>query len=556
MRTLTPSLFSERRARTAVVAIALASTLGIGSTLPARAQVSGTPLIAVSMDPVVTGEKADYNGDGFDDFVAGSPGERLFVPPFVLTFTPNAGQVNVIYGSGSRLQASDDERFDLNDAGMAGDALSNDRLGDALASGDFNGDGFSDLASGMPLPNGLSPDEGGRVSILYGGGGGLDTSGSQVFSQNTPGAEDTSEVNDLFGDQLASGDFNADGRTDLAIGVPGESVAGVAGTAHGAVQILYGTAAGLSTAGDQIWTQDSAGIADAAEAGDRFGASLATGDFNGDFVSDLAIGVPFEDNPAIADEGAVHIIFGQSAVGLSSTGSRLLNRRAALVHIPSDSSAYQFGAALAAGDLNGDGFDDLAVGLPGDDIGTATDAGSVMIFHGSATGAFIRYSTEIQEDLGGVQGVAQSGDRFGAALTIGKFGGDAFEDLAIGVPGDVVGSADDAGSVHVFFSQSFGVNLGNQVVLTQSFLQSGGSEAGDRFGSALANGDFNGDGFDDLVIGVPNEDIGSHQFCGAAHAVYGTLTGLDTNTAQLWSQGTSGVEGAQFDEEFFGSAVR
>ena len=88
-------------------------------------------------------------------------------------------------------------------------------------------------------------------------------------------------------------DFNGDGFADLAIGVPGESVGSVTGA--GAVNVIYGSSIGLTATGNQFWTQDKLGIGNSAEPFDRFGDSLAWGDFNGDGFSDLAIGVPYED---------------------------------------------------------------------------------------------------------------------------------------------------------------------------------------------------------------------------------------------------------------------
>lgn len=523
---------------------------------PSAAFTTSTPVINLSIDPMVSGERSDYNGDLIDDLVVGSPGENIGVPPFTFPIE-DAGQINAIYGTTSFLSSTGNQAFDMRDIGVTGSPEDFDNFGASLASGDFNGDGYSDLAIGIPHPVQLLGPVGGRVSIFYGDAGGLDRDADQIFSQDTDNMLDVGELGDQFGLRLAAGDFNADARTDLAIAVPFERLGGEPGLQHGCVQVLYGSSSGLSTVNNQIWSQNTAGIADVAEGGDRFGNALATGDFNGDFVSDLAIGAPFEDNGQTPDEGTVHIIFGQASVGLTATGSRQLQRRTKIVAGLPDSTGYQFGSALAAGDTNGDGFDDLAVGLPGDDTSGAIDSGSVMLFIGSATGAFTRFATAIHEDLSGIQGVAQAGDRFGETLTIGKLGADAFEDLVIGAPGDRVGTQDGAGSVHVFMSKFFGVDLGDQMVLTQSFINSGAPEAGDAFGASLSNGDYNGDGFEDLAIGVPFEDIDSDADCGAVHVVYSSLSGPITDQhVQLWSQGASGIDGTRRSDERFGTAVR
>ena len=126
------------------------------------------------------------------------------------------------------------------------------------------------------------------------------------------------------------GDFNGDGRDDLAIGVPFEDVDTGAGTIDfaGAVNVLYGSSNGLSATSprsDQFWTQNSADVNDLVELGDTFGFSINTGDFNGDGRDDLAIGVPFEDVDTgagtITNAGAVNVLYGSSN-GLSATSPR------------------------------------------------------------------------------------------------------------------------------------------------------------------------------------------------------------------------------------------
>jgi len=106
-----------------------------------------------------------------------------------------------------------------------------------------------------------------------------------------------------------SGDFNGDGYRDLAIGVPFEDVGSIADA--GAVNVLYGRSGGLSAWLDQIWDQNSAGVGGAAEAYESFGQSLAGGDFNGDGLDDLAIGVPGQDVDGVLDAGAVDVLYGR-----------------------------------------------------------------------------------------------------------------------------------------------------------------------------------------------------------------------------------------------------
>jgi len=142
-----------------------------------------------------------------------------------------------------------------------------------VAAGDFDNDGFADLAVGAPFENVGATAAAGAVSALYGSAGaGLTTTGAQSFTQ-VGGAV---EPDDQFGAALASGDFDRDGVADLGAGAPGENVGGVLGA--GAVSALYGSAGGLTTSGGQLFTQNSAGVPGAAEEFDFFGDALAVGD--------------------------------------------------------------------------------------------------------------------------------------------------------------------------------------------------------------------------------------------------------------------------------------
>src|SRR5438093_7245538 len=124
---------------------------------------------------------------------------------------------------------------------------------------------------------------------------------------------DQAEEGDQFGTSVGSGDFNGDGYGDLAIGIPFEEFGTIRDA--GAVQVMYGSASGLQADAvggpdDQWWTQGSGGLGDAAEENDDFGWSVAVGDFNGDGVADLGVGVIKEDVGATVDAGAVQVLYG------------------------------------------------------------------------------------------------------------------------------------------------------------------------------------------------------------------------------------------------------
>ena len=124
----------------------------------------------------------------------------------------------------------------------------------------------------------------------------------------------------------------------------------------------------------------------------------------------------------------------------------------------------------------------------------------------------------------------------------GDFNGDGFPDLAIAAPGESVGSATGAGDVHVVYGSGSGLGSGSSQTWTQNDLGGGeGAAAGNMFGAALAAGDFNGDGYAELAIGAPGEDVGSNGDAGAVHILYGSADGLAASGEQTLTQGSDGI---------------
>ncbi|MDA0205072.1 MAG: hypothetical protein O3A53_12105 [Acidobacteria bacterium] len=172
------------------------------------------------------------------------------------------------------------------EGGLPDEDESGDLFGISLTTGDFNGDGFDDIAAGS-----TGEDNGrGDVTIIFGSSTGPTGQGSQRLRQETDGLPDQRESGDNFGRALASGDFNLDGFGDLAIGVPGEN------NSRGMVHVLFGTTTGLTAVGNQVFAQGFEGMQGDARSGDAFGLSMVAGDFGGDFAADLMVGVPNEDS--------------------------------------------------------------------------------------------------------------------------------------------------------------------------------------------------------------------------------------------------------------------
>src|SRR5262245_45765207 len=121
----------------------------------------------------------------------------------------------------------------------------------------------------------------------------------------------------------------------------------------------------------------------------------------------------------------------------------------------------------------------------------------------------------------------------GAGVAKGDFNGDGFADLAVGSPFENVSNVDDAGAVHVLYGSASGLTATNNQLWSEAVIPSGsGPEPSDQFGTALASGDFNGDGYSDIAIGVPRQDCFSESNCGAVHVLYGSSTGLTTTGRQ------------------------
>ncbi|MFK7885939.1 MAG: alkaline phosphatase D family protein [Gammaproteobacteria bacterium] len=459
---------------------------------------------------------ADFDNDGIDDLAVGIPLENI-----VGNSIDDGGAVQVFYGSDRRLSNRDDfwteENLGSSDGPQAGD-----HLGASLAAADFDGDGFGDLAMGVPDENFDDTPDAGRVHIIYGGDGGLDADNDQKLDQDA--LNGAPEEGDRFGEVLASGDFNADGYADLIVGAPAEHI-GTIGDA-GFVQLIFGSSNGLTEAGDKSWHQSTAGMpGDGNQEGDRFGAAVARGDFNADSFDDLAIAIPDDDVDGVINAGAVIVLYG-STDGLDTAGSQYWHQNSANV-LGVNATGDRFGAALAAGDFDGDGFEDLAIGIPGEDGANGEiDSGAVSILRGAEGGLTATNDQRWDQDQAGVGGSSETGDAFGAALHAVDINGDGMVDLAIGAPNEAVveNTIANAGSVQVLFGTSEGLQASdpNDVFWHQSRDGfKGEAAANDAFGSVLMHGDFDGDGVSDLAVGVPNKDTLGDDQSGAMVLIYG-----------------------------------
>ena len=389
----------------------------------------------------------------------------------------------MVYGSATGLQSPRNRVYHQNSAAIAGTAEEGDRFGESVTVADFDGDGFADLAVGVPFESVDAAEGAGAVNVIYGSEDGLQSDRNRIFTQNTAGIAATSEAGDAFGHAVAAGDFDGDGFMDLAVSAWGEAIGPIA--AAGLVNVIYGSTTGLTATGDRAFSQDTPGVIGVPEAGDRFGTSLATGDFDGDTFTDLAIGVRGESLGAIAEAGAVNVLYG-SVVGLDAIGDQAVHQ--AVPGIEGSAEPFDgFGSALATGDVNGDEFADLIVGVPFEDLGVITGAGVIHVIPGSAVGLTGVGDSLIHQSTPDISGLSESGDFFGLATATGDYNADGRADLAIGAAWEDLGPLVNAGSVNIIYGSATGpTSVGNRTFNQNSTGIAGIAETDDMLGTAIA----------------------------------------------------------------------
>ena len=454
----------------------------------------------------------DFNNDGFADLAVGVPDETV-------GDAENAGAVHVYYGSPAGLSSEGEQLFDQDTPGVGGGGETGDFFGQTLAVGDYNLDGFADLAIGIANEDLSGNSNAGAVIVLFGSSAGLVASGSRFFSQNTlpPGSPESTEEGDQFGSALA-----ASREGDLAIGVPGESFflpnETRSGLIHSLLTVTPENPLAVVTDRSQNDFLDECGTFDGNEFQEFWGGPLVFGRFGPS--SSLAVGGFRESFSGVSNAGRITVMFG-STLGCFDQNTASIAETA--------EEGDLFGAALAAGDFDSDSFDDLAIGVPGESrnsTGAEFEGGIVQVLFGSSSGLSTR---DLLLEQGQYPLNPQSGDsqdHFGSELATGDFDADGFDDLAIGVPDENVGTVVDAGTIHVSYGNSSGFPE-SRLQTFHSDFPAGMPDAvnsGDQFGSALAAGDFDGNGTDDLAIGMPGESLGNQSQAGAATILYGLQT--------------------------------
>jgi hypothetical protein len=491
------------------------------------------------------GGASDFNGDGFADLAIGVPKETI-------GGADNLGAVNVLYGSASGLTARGDQLWHQDAPGVPGSGEPGDLFSFALSAGDFNGDGYCDLAIGAPFEDTSGGANAGSVTLLYGSPGGLTAAGARTITEDARGVSGAGEAGDQFAYALSAGDFDGDGFDDVAAGVQREDVGAVANA--GAVVILFGSKDGVRAAGSTRWTQSAPGVADVPERGDEFGRALAAGRFDADRFDDLAVGVPLEDRSRRGGEGMAHVLRG-SIAGLTPHADLALAQGAPGMGDDAE-PGDAFGEPLAAGDIDADGLDDLVIGAPTEDVSGHEDAGALNVLRGSRRGAVPASPSFWHQDAPGVPGSAGGVDGFAEALAVGDVDADGYADVAASAEFDDEAGPGASGAVGVLFGSADGLTAAGAQLWTQdSPGVPGAAEEGDHFGSALAIARFGSSPAADLAIGVHFEQVGALDHAGMIEVVPGSSAGPSGDGARGWTQDSPGILERVERRDFFPFAL-
>lgn len=434
----------------------------------------------VFRDDVNAATLGDVDGDGIDDFVIGFPNFS--------TFGVTDGAVGIYYGeTADDLQSMSDWHAEAN--------VTNANMGQEVANaGDVNGDGWDDLLVSAWLYSNGHINEG--AAFLYYGS-------AQGPSATPDWSAEGGQHNAFFGYGLSTaGDVNNDGYADVVIGAMGYDHLM---SNNGRIYVYYGSASGLSSTADVIINGDQAQA--------RIGIDVAdAGDVNNDGYDDVVVGAYLYDS-ALVDEGAVFVFHG-SATGLSSVASTILT---------SGQSYAWFGKSVStAGDIDGDGYDDIIVGAPKYDDGQS-DEGRAYVFSGSVSGVldsavWILNGDEANALLG--FDVSWSGDN----------NNDGYDDIVVGAYG-MDGLALE-GRVFGFHGSSTGLS-------TTPDFEAAAHGSLNALGKALAYaGDYNDDGYDDIIVGAES----TNSLSGALLIYQGSAQGLDSIPVWTYEPNQAGAK--------------
>ncbi|MEO1210417.1 MAG: hypothetical protein AAFX78_12815 [Cyanobacteria bacterium J06638_20] len=462
----------------------------------------------------------DINGDGFDDLIIGA---RKAAPN-----GRGSGESYVVFGRDQGLTASLD-LADLN--GRNGFVINGIDEGDASGrsvsgAGDINGDGFDDLIIGAPYADSNGNNAAGESYVVFGSNQGFTPRLDLATLDGRNGFVLNGIDEDDFSGRSVSGagDVNGDGFDDLIIGA---FSADPHGLSSGEGYVVFGTNQGFDRSLDLSTLNGHNGfVLNGIDEGDESGRSVSgAGDINGDGLDDLIIGAPYADSNGNNFTGESYVVFGRDQGFAASLDLADLDGRNGFVINGIDEEDRSGIAVSGAGDINGDGLDDLIIGASGATPNSRTAAGESYVVFGCDQSVAPRLNLA---DLDGRNGFVISGinslDRSGRSVSgVGDINGDGFDDLIIGA-----NSADPrgrySGESYVVFGRDWGfaasLNLAD-LNGSNGFVLNGINE-GDFSGCSVSGaGDINGDGIDDLIIGASHADPNGSNWAGESYVVFG-----------------------------------
>lgn len=457
----------------------------------------------------------DINGDGIDDLIIGAanaePGGNN-----------DAGSNYVVFGSDSGFASFFDlsDINDLNGLVLNGVATFDSSGFSVSSAGDFNGDGIDDLIIGAYGAN----NNAGSSYVVFGSNNGFanpfdlgNINGNNGFTINGVVFNDRSGVS-----VSSAGDINGDGIDDLIIGASGADPGG--NSYAGSSYVVFGSQVSLpnpfnlgSLNGNNGFIIN--GVAELDQSG--FAVSSA-GDVNGDGIDDLLIGARDGDSGNGDDAGSSYVVFGSVSQFVSPFELSSINGTNGFTLYGAAAADHAGYAVSSAGDVNGDGIDDIIIGARFADPGGLNDAGSSYVVFGSDS------SLSHPFELGSINGTngftingASAGDNLGRSVSsAGDVNGDGIGDLIIGA----YGANNKAGFSYVIFGSDSGLsnpfNLGSLNGHNGFTLR--GVDFFDLSGFSVSSaGDANGDGVDDIIVGAFDADPGGNTSAGSSYVVFG-----------------------------------
>jgi len=390
--------------------------------------------------------------------------------------------------------------------------------------GDVNGDGYDDILIGALLDED-GGFQAGQTYIIFGKASGWAIDANLSNADASFWGED---ADDLSGRSIAgAGDVNGDGYDDILIGAIWDEDGG---SQSGQTYLIFGKASGWVMDTD-LSNVDASFWGEAAE--DRAGWSVAgAGDVNGDGYDDILIGARLNDDGG-SGAGQTYLILGKTSGWAMDTD--LSNADASFWG--EDSGDGSGSSVAGAGDVNGDGYDDILIGAPSDDDGGII-AGQTYLIFGKASGWYMDTDLSFAdasfwgEDLADISG--------GSVAGAGDVNSDGYDDILIGANGDDDGG-NAAGQTYLILGKASGWSMDTD--LSNADASFWGEDAEDRSGASVAGaGDVNGDGYDDIIIGAPGDEDGGGLDTGQTYLILGNASGWSMDTdlsnadASFWGE--------------------